>query len=163
MSKSDPQLSLNRSLIEKELFTNYDRDHTTERTQKDNTQTHTLPMKGTLYLDMIKSGEKKYEGRVNAPFTQKIHVGDQLKLWNAPAKRGIICRVVKRYNYKSFEDMLKDRGVLLMLPQLKGKSRTLTPQALLEAGVHIYEAFPGSDRVRTSGCVAIEVEYLRDV
>lgn len=124
---------------------------------------HSLPMKGTQYLNYIKNGKKLYEGRVNAPFTQKILAGHQLKLFDHRAGWGILCAVEERFEYHSFREMVKDRGVLEMLPQLENKAKNLSNDALIEEAVRIYEGFPGSQRVKQNGCVAIQVKYLRDI
>ncbi len=124
---------------------------------------HSLPMKGTQYLNYIKQGKKLYEGRVNVAFTQKILVGHQLKLFDHRAGWGILCAVEERFEYQSFREMVTDRGVLKMLPQLENKAKSLNNEALIEEAVRIYQGFPGSQRVHQNGCVAIQVKYLYDI
>jgi ASC-1-like (ASCH) protein len=86
-------------------------------------------------------------------------VGDELRLHNR--NEGIICQIVFLHRYNSFREMVDKEGVYNLLPQLKNR-RDLEGEALMSAAIRTYEGFPGSDRVRTQGCVAIGVKYLRE-
>ena len=125
--------------------------------------THNLPMKGTIYFDYIMNGKKKFEGRVCGGACNSMRVGDHLKLFDNKARWGIICEITSKDVYKSFEEMLKAKGVLSMLPQLEDKSKILTQENFVREGVKIYEAFPGSNRVKQYGAVAIGVKFLEKI
>jgi|GEM_PF-2637012 len=122
-----------------------------------------LPMKGTIYLDNIKSGLKKFEGRVNGPLCQNLSIGSLIDFFDRSARRGIQCEVTSCETYSSFHEMLEAKGVINMLPQLSEKAKFLDPNALIQAGVNIYCAFPGAGRVKTLGAIAIGVKYLKDI
>lgn len=124
---------------------------------------HYLPMKGTIYLDYIKSGVKKFEGRVHGPMCSSMRAGDHLKLYDNKARRGIICEILSKDVYKSFEVMLRAKGVFAMLPQLKREGVQQNEEDLIRQGIKVYQGFPGSERVNTSGVAAIGVKYLKDV
>ncbi|MCB1073398.1 MAG: hypothetical protein KDK96_09920 [Chlamydiia bacterium] len=124
---------------------------------------HNLPMKGTIYFDYIMSGKKKYEGRVCGYACNSMRVGDHLKLFDRRAGWGIICEVTSKDQYRGFEEMLRDKGVLPMLPQLEDASRRLSEEGLLREGVKIYQAFPGSQRVHSAGSIAIGVKFIEKI
>jgi ASC-1-like (ASCH) protein len=124
---------------------------------------HNLPMKGTIYFDYIMSGKKKYEGRVCGYACNSMRVGDHLKLFDRRAGWGIICEITSKDQYRGFEEMLRDKGVLPMLPQLEDASRRLSDEGLLREGVKIYQAFPGSQRVHRAGSIAIGVNFIKKI
>lgn len=124
---------------------------------------HNLPMKGTIYFDYIMSGKKKYEGRVCGYACNSMRVGDHLKLFDRRAGWGIICEITSKDQYRGFEEMLRDKGVLPMLPQLEDASRRLSEEGLLREGVRIYQAFPGSQRVHSAGSIAIGVKFIEKI
>jgi ASC-1-like (ASCH) protein len=124
---------------------------------------HWLPMKGTEYFDYIMNGKKLFEGRINGPACHSMHVGDTLKLFDRRAKWGIICQIISKDVYPSFDAMLRDKGVLAMLPQLESTSRRVSEQGLIAEGVKIYKQFPGSSRVTQNGAVAIGVKFIKKV
>lgn len=123
---------------------------------------HYLPMKGTIYLDNIKRGIKTHEGRVYRGTCKAMRVGDRLILQDKQAHRGIECEITSCTRYDSFREMLVANGVLNMLPQLSDFSKKHNEEELLAEGVKVYEKFPGSHDVKTLGCVAIGVNFIRD-
>ncbi|MGH2612518.1 MAG: hypothetical protein ACRDFB_05655 [Rhabdochlamydiaceae bacterium] len=126
-------------------------------------QSHQLPMKGTLYFNYIINGQKKFEGRVNGAVCQRMHVGDHLRLFDRFAGWGIKCEITSKHNYSTFKAMLEEKGVLQMLPQLEEKSNSLTSAQLIEAGVKIYQDFPGAQRVNDHGATAIGIKFLEKI
>lgn len=124
---------------------------------------HHLSMNGTIYLEYIMNGTKLFEGRVNGPVCQRMQIGDELRLFDQKAQWGIVCKIVSKDVYPGFEDMLKDKGILNMLPQLQHKASSLSAVELLREGVKIYHAFPGSQRVKQVGAMAIGVKFSRKV
>lgn len=129
--------------------------------RKNSTTTHSLPMKGTIYFDYIMSGQKKFEGRVCGHQCNLMKSGDLLKMFDSRAGWGIICEITSVDKYKGFEEMLRAKGVLNMLPQLSNLQRS--EEDLIKEGVKVYQSFPGAQRVRNAGAVAIGVKYLRKV
>ncbi len=122
---------------------------------------HELSMLGEHFLQNIMSGRKKYEGRINSKQCQAMKVGDLLKLYEHDAGWGIVCSITSLNPFPSFEEMLTGLGILNLLPQLEPLSKTAGYDALLQEGVRIYRAFPGSERVLTLGCVGIGVKFLQ--
>lgn len=141
----------------------YSLTHDYQRGSQSMRKVHFFPMKGTVFLNAIKAGTKQYEGRVNGPGCKRMQVGEQLKLFDKRAGWGILCDIVSKTEYYNFKDMLEDKGVLSLLPQLTEKSKYLSHQQLVDEGLKIYHGFPGAQRVHQLGAVAIGVKYIQDV
>lgn len=124
-------------------------------------RTHELLMLGEHYLLDIMSGKKKYEGRIHSEKCRKMQVGDLLTLYENDAGWGIVCSITSLSPFKSFKDMVETQGVLNMLPQLEPLEQSATHEALVAEAIRVYEAFPGSERVDSLGCVAIGVKFLQ--
>lgn len=127
------------------------------------TSTHRLPMKGEIYLKYIMEGIKLYEGRVHLSTCQRMRVGDRLDLKDNRAGWGIQCEITSKDVYSSFADMLREKGVLNLLPQLSEKSKYLNEEDLISEGIKIYNSFPGSQNVNRFGAVAIGVKFIRKI
>jgi hypothetical protein len=56
--------------------------------------------------------------------------------------------------------MLRAKGVLAILPQLKKSQAKQFTEELLQQGIQIYQAFPGAHRVKDQGVVAIGVRFI---
>ncbi len=136
---------------------NYDQNNSCNISFK----SHNLSMKGTVYFENIINGKKKIEGRVCHPTCSSMHIGDHLKLFDREARWGIICEIISKDIYKSFESMLRDKGVLQLLPQLEQEAKCLSNERLLEKGLKIYQSFQGSNRVNKYGAVAIGVKFIK--
>lgn len=119
-----------------------------------------LSMMGEHYLKNIMIGKKKFEGRIHTEKYASMRVGDILKLYENEAGWGIVCSISSIQTFSSFKEMLETLGVLSLLPQLEPLSYTSTHDALIAEAVHIYESFPGSERVDILGCMAIGVNFL---
>ncbi|MCR5225346.1 MAG: ASCH domain-containing protein [Alphaproteobacteria bacterium] len=102
------------------------------------------------YLKWLKDGVKTAEGRVNTEKYQKIKIGDEVTFTDTKSDDFIRGIVTFKHQYVSFEEMLKTEGVKNMLPFLDDSD--------LEKGVQVYENFPGAERVRKFGCVAIGIK-----
>lgn len=124
---------------------------------------HRLPMKGVVYLNAIMDGSKPFEGRINGAACKRMQVGDNLRMFDRRAGWGIVCQIVSKDVYYSFEEMLRAKGTLKMLPQLSRQASYLNAEQLLEAGAAIYKRFPGAQRVTRQGCTAIGVKFLHKV
>ncbi len=139
------------------------RSRVSKRSISSQIQIHSLPIKGTIYLEYIKRGLKQFEGRVDEPPCSNFRVGDHLKLYDKKTKRGIICEILSKDVYQSFEEMLTAKGVLTMLPQLKSVAEQKGEEELLKQGVNIYREFPDAARVHLYGVAAIGIRYLKDL
>lgn len=149
LSHTHPQLSRSKS----ESYLNHDK--------KGTPTTHSLPMKGTIYFEYIMSGVKKFEGRVCRYQCSQMKVGDSLKMFDGRAGWGILCEITSVDKYLSFEQMLRAKGVVQMLPQLSEKK--ISAEALIREGVKIYESFPGAQAVKQSGAIAIGVKFVKKI
>lgn len=113
---------------------------------------HSCSMINTIdrpYLSWLASGLKTAEGRINSPQYRKMKVEDTISFCDKSTGQYIWGLVRFKREYKSFYDMLKSEGVSNMLPFLKNSE--------IEKGVEVYNNFPGSERVKRFGCVAIGV------
>ena len=99
------------------------------------------------YLNWLKNGIKTAEGRVNSEKYQKIEIGDEIIFSDTKSDDFIKGIVTFKHKYITFEEMLKSEGVKNMLPFLNDND--------LEKGIQVYQNFPGSERVKKFGCVAI--------
>lgn len=125
---------------------------------------HELAMIGVHYFKYIMQGVKPFEGRVNSGKCRAMKIGDILKLFDHTAGWGIVCEITALDVFPSFMDMLRAKGSLKMLPQLKAKQKQgLSYEQLLKEGEKIYMSFPKADRVKKFGAVAIGVKYLETV
>lgn len=124
---------------------------------------HSFPMAGAIYLQMIQSGAKRYEGRINGPLCRKINIGDKIKFFDRKANWGIICEVMEKIECRTFDEMLDKVGEVNLLPHLKDKSSKPSPSQIRTEALKIYKGFPGSQRVNTDGCVAIGVKFLEKI
>ena len=99
------------------------------------------------YLKWLKDEIKTAEGRVNSEKYQKIKIGDEIIFSDIRSDDFIKEIVGFKHEYTTFEEMLKSEGVRNMLPFLSDDD--------LEKGIQVYQNFPGSERVKKFGCVAI--------
>ena len=102
------------------------------------------------YLKWLKDGIKTAEGRVNSEKYQKIAIGDEIIFTDTGSSDFIKGIVIFKHEYSTFEEMLKLEGVKNMLPFLADDD--------LNEGIQVYQNFPGSERVKKFGCVAIGIE-----
>ena len=105
------------------------------------------------YLKWLSDGTKTAEGRVNTPSRRKMQVGEYIFLFDDDRNQNIYGQISFKHEYKTFREMLLNEGVKNMLPFLEAEN--------LEQGIKIYEDFPGSDRVKKFGCVAIGIKVTK--
>ena len=101
------------------------------------------------YLKWLKDEIKTAEGRVNSGKYQKIKIGDEIIFTDIKSNDFIKGIVSFKHEYTTFEEMLKSEGVKNMLPFLNDDE--------LKKGIQVYQNFPGSERVKKFGCVAIGI------
>ena len=99
------------------------------------------------YLKWLKDEIKTAEARVNSEKYQKIKIGDEIIFTDSKSNDFIKGIVSFKHEYTTFEEMLKSEGVKNMLPFLNDDDP--------EKGIQVYQNFPGSERIKKFGCVAI--------
>ena len=104
------------------------------------------------YLKWLSSGIKTAEGRVNTPARRKMLVDDYIFLFDDKRNQHIYGQISFKHEYKTFREMLLSEGVNNMLPFLNSED--------LEQGIKIYESFPGAERMKKFGCVAIGIKTI---
>lgn len=92
------------------------------------------------FLKWLCDGTKTAEGRVYRSTCKKMGKGDTIVLEDKRRNEWIYGRIKFLHRYSSFEKMLKSEGVEKLLPFLNAND--------LQAGIHVYESFPGSQGVR---------------
>lgn len=98
------------------------------------------------YLENIKSGRKRWEGRLNVGAAAGVSIGCKATFSSGSDTLEMTVRSV-RY-YKTFEAMLCDLGVDTCLPGIGSLSQ----------GIAIYHSFPGyAQKERQFGVVAMEL------
>ena len=104
------------------------------------------------YLKWLKDGTKTAEGRVNTEKYRKLKIGDEISFTSTSNGDFISGIVTFKHEYKNFEEMLLAEGIKNMLPFLNDND--------LEKGIRVYRGFPGSERVKEFGCVAIGIKVI---
>ena len=102
------------------------------------------------YLKWLKDGIKTAEGRVNSEKYQEIQLGDEILFTDTQSENFIKGVVIFKHEYVSFKEMLISEGVKNMLPFLNNDE--------LEKGIKVYQNFPGAERVKKYGCIAIGIK-----
>lgn len=100
---------------------------------------------------MAKDGIKKSEGRVNSGTYRKMKIGDYIVFYSH--NRYIHGVISFKHEYKTFEEMLINEGITNMLPFLSDNE--------MHKAIEVYNNFPGSERVKKFGCVAIGMKILK--
>lgn len=99
------------------------------------------------YLTWLKEGVKTAEGRVNTPKYRNIKIGDEIMFTDTETDKFIRGFVTFKREYDTFEEMLTSEGVKNMLPFFSDEN--------LKEAIQVYKSFPGAERVKKFGCVAI--------
>lgn len=104
------------------------------------------------YLEMIQSGLKMTEGRINSGGFANLKIGSKVKFFeNNNPKNYVICEILTINSYKSFAQMLESEGLENMLPGTTN----------LQKGVEIYEKIPNyKSKCQQSGCLGIRLKVL---
>jgi len=101
------------------------------------------------YIKWIATGKKKVEGRVNSPFFKKLKVNDRV-IFYSKKQDYVLCEIIFLHTYENFYEMLLEEGVENMLPETKS----------INVAGNVYLSFPGSNRVKKYGALAIGVVPL---
>jgi ASC-1-like (ASCH) protein len=97
---------------------------------------------------LIADGKKKAEGRVYSEKIRKFSVNKTLCLYNDVSY--VLCKIISLNIYRSFEEMLLQEGVSKMLPFTNS----------FNEAIKIYNSFPGAEKVKIYGAVAIVLEPI---
>lgn len=97
----------------------------------------------------IVNGSKKVEGRIASDYVRGFKVGEELLL--QASGEFVVVKITYLNFYKSFEEMLSTEGFENMIPFAKS----------FDEALQVYNSFPGSERVKSNGCCAIGIKYLR--
>ena len=97
----------------------------------------------------IIDGSKKADGRVASDYIREFKVGEEL-LFQASGEF-VVVKITYLNFYKSFEDMLDAEGFKNMIPFAES----------FDEALKVYNNFPGSELVKSEGCCAIGIKYLR--
>ncbi|HDH45360.1 MAG TPA: ASCH domain-containing protein [Thermococcus sp.] len=97
------------------------------------------------YLDLIRDGKKKVEGRLYDEKRRQINPGDTI-VFEGKLK----VRVKSIRKYPSFKEMLEREGIERVLPGVHN----------IEEGVRIYRQFYTEEEEKKYGVVAIEIEPI---
>ncbi len=97
----------------------------------------------------IIDGSKKADGRVVSDYIRGFKIGEEL-LFQASGEF-VVVKITYLNFYKSFEDMLDAEGFKNMIPFAES----------FDEALKVYNNFPGSELVKSEGCCAIGIKYLR--
>ena len=98
------------------------------------------------WFQYIRDGSKKYEGRVYDEKRQKIQINDSIIFTNEHNHK--IIRVVKNIHlFSSFEEMIDNLGLNLLLPEVSSKEEALS----IYNSIPLYES-----KSKIYGVIAIE-------
>lgn len=100
------------------------------------------------YLQLIKSGKKKVEGRVNSIGYKVLNEGVFISF--ITKREEVLCKVLYKRVYSDFGEMIVGEGLERLLPNVK----------TVEQGIRIYNRFPRAERVRQYGALAIGIETI---
>lgn len=99
------------------------------------------------YFDYIKSGLKTVEGRIASKSLKAVNAGDTILFECSDLL--VSCRVIQKYIYRSFEEMLNDQGLQNCLPSVTD----------VAVGIEIYRSFPNYRELETkNGVIAFKIE-----
>lgn len=98
------------------------------------------------YFDLIRSGQKRWEGRLKVGAAVGLSVGCKVTFSCGSSDLEMTVRSVREF--RTFEDMLRELGVETLLPGVGSVSQ----------GVAVYHGFPGyAEKERRFGVVAMEL------
>ncbi|AEH25540.1 ASCH domain-containing protein [Pyrococcus yayanosii] len=100
------------------------------------------------YIELIRTGKKKIEGRLYDEKRRQIKPGDIISFEGGKLK----VRVKALRVYSSFREMLEKEGLENVLPGVDS----------IEEGVRVYRQFYDEEREKKYGVVAIEVEPIEE-
>lgn len=110
-----------------------------------------MPLK-RQYLNLIASGEKTVEGRINSYPFKNLKIGTKINFF-CTGSQDVTCEVIKVTEYRNFREMLEKEGVSACL----GKA-----VRSLDDGVRIYDGIPGyQQKAAQNGVLGIKIKLLK--
>lgn len=102
----------------------------------------------TEYYNLVLTGEKTVEGRINTGKFANMKVGDHILVTNTDDKKSqFILEITGRTEYKSFKEMLEDKTVDKVLPGCES----------IDQGVKIYYEIADYKEKEKLGVAAFDV------
>jgi len=104
------------------------------------------------YIDLIKSGKKTVEGRINSGGFKNFKVGDRVKFFDGKhPDYYVICEIVGIGRYMGFRQMLEAEGVTKMIPEAES----------LNEAVSIYNRIPSyPERAKRNGVISLRIKVI---
>ena len=104
------------------------------------------------YIELIKSGRKTVEGRINSGGFRNFKVGDKVRFFDGKNPDfDVICEVVGVGRYAGFRQMLETEGVAKMIPDAES----------LNEAVAIYNRIPSyPERAKRNGVIALRIKVI---
>ena len=104
------------------------------------------------YIELIKSGEKTTEGRINSGGFRKLNEGDRVIFFDGKEQSvNVLCEIIGIGRYKSFTEMLAKEGFKTMIPDAKS----------LDEAVSIYNRIPSyPERAKKNGVLALRIKVV---
>lgn len=101
------------------------------------------------YLQLIKKGEKKVEGRINEGKFAALQVGDVVTFKSEHDTARAIITALQQYD--SFPSMIESVGLDLLLPHIQST----------EEGIQLYRSFSHyAEKEKVYGCLAIYLKVI---
>lgn len=102
------------------------------------------------YIELIKSGDKTTEGRINSGGFRRLKEGDKVRFFDGREPEfSVLCEILGIGRYRSFREMLEREGFESMIPDAKS----------LGEAVGIYNRIPSyPDRARKNGVLALRIK-----
>lgn len=104
------------------------------------------------YIDLIKSGKKTVEGRINSGGFKNFKVGDKVKFFDGKNPNFfVVCVITGIGKYATFREMLEREGVNKMIPEAES----------LNEAEGIYNRIPSyPERAKRNGVLALRIKVF---
>jgi ASC-1-like (ASCH) protein len=104
------------------------------------------------YIELIKSGKKTTEGRINSGGFKHLIEGDKVKFFDGKEPEiNVLCEILGIGKYASFSEMLTKEGFQTMIPDARS----------LDEAVGIYNRIPTyPERARKNGVLALRLKVV---
>ncbi len=104
------------------------------------------------YIDLILSGRKTAEGRVDTAYFRDYLPGDTVT-WSAGSWSSATTKITSRIHYPSFDAMLKGAGYQTLVPNVRSHGEALS----------IYNSIPGyAEKVYKFGAIAFGLQLVQE-
>ena len=118
--------------------------------RKNNFKNHTLNL-APIYFDLIKSGEKTLEGRLNDEKRKNFDIGDKITFYKEPEKQETIKAIIlDKYLFNNFDEMAETLDKKLLGFENKSKQEM----------VEIYRNIYSSEEENNYGVVIFKIMVI---